>query len=92
MPSYLVESYTPVRPDDSLESRAARLAGALGAVRLLRQVVVPQDEVCFSMVDAPSLAAVREALDRVAMAYERIVEAVDVEIMLPEGSRRAVTR
>jgi hypothetical protein len=45
-------------------------------VRHLRSILVPEDETCFLLFDAPSSAAVRDALRRAAVPFERVVEAV----------------
>jgi Nickel responsive protein SCO4226-like len=74
MPSYLVERYLPA----SRSRDASTLAELRAAdVRHVRATFVPEDETCFDVVEAPSREAVREALERAAIAYERIVEAVE---------------
>jgi hypothetical protein len=71
MPSYLVERYLPAGAADvELHMRSP-------AVRFVSTTFVPEDETCFHIVEAPSREAVREALRRAAIAYERIVEAVE---------------
>jgi hypothetical protein len=77
VPSYLVETYAPLGRADEVEAALARLANGREAVRHLRATFVPEDETCFHLVEAPSLEAVREALQRAAIPYERIVEAVE---------------
>lgn len=70
MPDYLVETY------ESADGRHPSPAGLAG-VEHRRSIFVPDDEVVLHVVAGPSLAAVREALDRGRFSYDRIVEAVD---------------
>jgi hypothetical protein len=76
MPNYLVERYMPAARAGQLDSAIAALAGDEG-VRHVRATLVPVDETCFHVVEAPSREAVGEALKRAAISYERIVEAVE---------------
>ena len=46
-------------------------------MRHVRATVVPEDETCFHVVEAPSREAVADALRRAAIAYERVVEAFE---------------
>ncbi|TMK33123.1 MAG: DUF4242 domain-containing protein [Actinobacteria bacterium] len=50
---------------------------AATGVRHLRVTFVPEDETCFHVIEGPSREAVHEALTRAAIAYERIVEAIE---------------
>ena len=79
MPRYLVEAYCAQEADGA--ARAARLGLAHGpdSVRFLRSLFVPEDQICFHLVDAPSMVAATRAIDRAEIAYARIVEAVEWE-------------
>lgn len=79
MPNYLVESYLVDSPEAVADARGrAHLAAELdGGVRYVRTTFVPGDEVVLHLFEAPSDGAVRHAADRVALRYERIVEAVE---------------
>jgi hypothetical protein len=45
-------------------------------VRYLRSIFVPEDETCFFLCEAASVEAVREAVQRADLRFERIAEAV----------------
>jgi hypothetical protein len=77
VPSYLVETNSPLSRAAEVEAALARLAGSRLAVRHLRATFVPEDETCFHLLEGSSREAVREALTRAGIAYERIVEAVE---------------
>lgn len=84
MAHYLVESYTPKRGRDDLSSLVARARHASAAmrrdgvaVRYLRPILVPEDEICFHLFEAPSAEAVGEASRRAELVYERIVETAE---------------
>jgi hypothetical protein len=80
MPEYLVEVYAP----EPGAHEAARAAG--GAVDHLRSIYVADDEVCLHLFAAPSRDAVRDALRRAAVAYDRIVEAEERDHTTERGS------
>jgi hypothetical protein len=84
MAQYLVEAYTSGRGSDGLASLVARLRQAAAAmrrdgvhVRYLRPILVPEDETCFHLLDAPSAAAAGEVSRRADLVHERIVEAAE---------------
>lgn len=77
MPSYLVERYVSAAAAGDLAAASASFDAPGFAVRHLRTTFVPEDEVCFHVVEAPSREAVTAALRRAAIAYERIVEAIE---------------
>ena len=82
MPSYLIETYLArgqagerARREERARSAAQQQVGEQGVVRFERSIYVPEDEICFFLVDAPSgrdaaLVAQRAGLDPI-----RIVEA-----------------
>ena len=84
MPSYLVESYLSRTCRDGMRLvalRAARAAAALARegkdVQYLRSSFVPDDEVCLHWFTASSAAVVDEVAERAALAWDRVVEAVE---------------
>jgi hypothetical protein len=84
MPSYLVESYlsrTRANELATTTSRARQAAEAMCGegipVRHVRATFLTEDEVCLHLFEAPSAEAAGEASRRAAIAYERIVEAVE---------------
>ena len=85
MPRYLVEAYCAQEADGA--ARAARLGLAHGpdSVRFLRSLFVPEDQICFHLIDAPSIVAATRAIDRAEIANARIVEAVEWETTNPSS-------
>jgi hypothetical protein len=84
MRSYLVETYVPrSRPGEAeaagrrVESAAASLSGTGIPVRYVRTTLLPDDETCFHLVEAPSADAVREVCRLADLAHGRIVGAVE---------------
>jgi hypothetical protein len=85
---FIVERYLPAVRHGELaaavdrDQRAAEGITAAGVpVRHLFTIYVPSDESCFSLFDAPSADALREAQDRAGIGFERIVEAVQLPPM-----------
>jgi hypothetical protein len=87
MPEFLAETYAP--RDTPGTGTAARQAGqaALAAdqasqpgarVRLLGAIVVPEEETCFWLYQAPSAAAVRAAMTAAGLRPDRITAAVSI--------------
>lgn len=77
MPVFMVERYLPDLTPDGVRAQMQREQELVG-LRHLRTTYLPGDDLCFSLFEAPSLAAVSRANDRAGMAYERITEAFDV--------------
>jgi hypothetical protein len=84
MAQYLVEAYTSKRGGDDLGSLVARARKAAAAMRrdgidvhYLRPILVPEDETCFHLFEAPSAEVVAEISKRAELAYDRIAEAVE---------------
>lgn len=82
MAQYLVEAYTPARRREDLRAVVTRVRNATAAmrrtgidVRYLRPILVPEDEMCLHLFEAPSAAAVGQASERAELSYERIVAA-----------------
>src|SRR5688500_2219426 len=74
---FVVERYLPALTPDGVRAQARREQGVPG-LRHLRSIYLREDELCFSVFEAPSLAAVHRANQRAGMPYERITEAIDV--------------
>lgn len=76
MPSFLVEAYAadPSAVADARD-RATALAGP--GVRHVRTTFLPTDETLLHFFEAPSGDALREAVQRACLRYNRIVEAVE---------------
>jgi hypothetical protein len=84
MPVFVVERYLPGLTADGLRAQARRerhavaeLTLAEGEVRHVRSTYLPADELCFSLFEAPSLEAVRQANGLTGLAFERISEAFE---------------
>lgn len=84
MVSYLVEAYSPIDGEELAKavSRirvAARAMSRQGlAVRHVKAILVPGDETCFHLVDAPSANAVEELIRRAGLSCTRVAEAVEL--------------
>ncbi len=83
MPTYLVERYWPgVTSELLLEalSRGRRVIEQMSAegtrVRDITSVLVPGEEVVFSVYQGPSAEAVRQLNERAGIRVSRIVEAI----------------
>jgi Protein of unknown function (DUF4242) len=81
---FIVERYLPALTPDGVRAQARRETDVLGSgtddVRHLRTMYLCDDELCFSVFEAPSLDVLREANARGEMPCERITEAVDVTV------------
>jgi len=77
VPVFMVERYLPDLTPDGVLAQVRR-EQELAGVRHVRTTYLPTDDLCFSLFEASSLAAVSRANDRAGMAYERITEAFDV--------------
>jgi hypothetical protein len=77
VPVFVVERFLPALTPEGVQAQAARERALVG-LRHLRTTYLREDELCFAVFEAPSLAAVQRANDRTGMAYERITEAIDV--------------
>jgi hypothetical protein len=78
--TFLAEVYAPAAAriaDIATRARsAAEEASRAGTpVRYLRSIFVPQDEMCFHLLEAGSAEAVREVIGRAGFSPDRIVEA-----------------
>ncbi|HVH24885.1 MAG TPA: hypothetical protein VNA11_20760 [Pseudonocardia sp.] len=95
MPEFLAETYAPrgtAAPGaaDVADVAWAGQASQDGApVRLLGAILVPEEETCFWLYQAPSAAAVRAAMTRARLQPERITPAVPVRPPRPVLARPA---
>jgi hypothetical protein len=90
MPEFLAETYTPRGAPRRTPptSRAAEQADGLGGpVRFPGAIVVPEEETCFWLYQAPSAAAVRAAMTAAGLRPERITEAVAIRPPAPSPDR-----
>ena len=92
----MVELYAPSSTEEfgaRAAEEAARSVRDEGlAVRYLRSIVIPGDEMCFHLFEAPSAEAVREVSRRAAIRFERIVPVVQIELELGSGDPSSVKR
>jgi hypothetical protein len=84
--TFLVECFAP-RPADDVRAITDRIHAATAAATIhgppvdyLGAVVVADDEVVFHLFTAGAIGAVRELLDRLPLAFERIVESVVIPV------------
>lgn len=82
MPTYLVERYVPRATGAQLaeivrtaQAAAGQAGDSPGAIRCLAVTLVPGDELCYCLFEAPTIEAVRQAHERAQIPRERIVEA-----------------
>ena len=85
MPEFLAETYAPRDAPGGAASPAAGIALGAGQasqhgmpVRFLGAILVPDEETCFWVYQAPSAAAVRLAMIRARLRPGRITPAVPV--------------
>ena len=79
MAEFLVELYVP-RTDDAAVKRGAanarraakKLTREGTPIRYLRSIFVPEDEICFYLYEAETADAVREAMRRADLRFERV--------------------
>ena len=83
MPSYLVETYLARGGGDDCHARRRRADSAADQltregtrVRFDHTIFVPEDEICFFVVDAPSSRDVVRAAERAGLQPFRVVEAI----------------
>ena len=95
MPEFLVELYVPKADRAPVAVWAERLGGAAAEltadgrpVRLLRSILVPEDETCFLLVEADSTETVQEAATRAALEFERVAEAT-VDLVTTPGREQS---
>jgi hypothetical protein len=72
--SFLIESYTPAATQLTDTQARLRDAAAGTAVRYVRSIFVPDDEICFHLVYAPSVASADVLLRAAGIVAQRIME------------------
>ena len=84
MPSYLVETYVPRAKAHEVEATGVRLRAVVAdlqregtPVRFVRTTLLPDDETCFHVLDAPSTADVELVCRRAGLVRVRVVTAVE---------------
>jgi hypothetical protein len=88
--TFVVERYLPALTPDGVQAQAQREAGVQSSppgVRHLRTTYLCDDELCFSLFEAPSIEVLRRANELSGMPYERITEVVDVTTSAMRESR-----
>jgi hypothetical protein len=95
---FVVESYFPREPArvvapriDEIALAAARMSEEGVQVRLLCATYLLEEEICFYLYESPSADAVREAVSRARLRFERITEAVSVRPAL-DMDRKATSQ
>jgi Nickel responsive protein SCO4226-like len=85
MPEFLAETYAPRDAPGDTTPHAADIVLAAGQasehrapVRFLGAILVPDEETCFWLYQAPSADAVRAAMTRARLRPERITPAVPI--------------
>ena len=79
MARFLVERYLPGAAETVFEELVQSLRSnadlsSRSDVRYLGTVIVPGDDACLCLFDAPSAAAVKDANDTLGATFDRIVE------------------
>jgi hypothetical protein len=82
VPTYLVERYVPRAAGAQLakivstaKAAAGQAGDSPGAIRCLAVTLVPGDELCYCLFEAPTIEAIQQAHDLAQIPCERIVEA-----------------
>ena len=82
MATFVIESYMSRTGTGELDAAAARLRAAIddmpesaGRVRYLRSMFVPDDEMCFYVIEAPSQEVAVDAARRAGLTPDRVVKA-----------------
>jgi hypothetical protein len=80
MPEFLAETYAPRGAPGAADAALAadQASGPGGPVRLLGAILVPGEETCFWLYQAPSAGAVSEAMTAARLRPERITPAVSI--------------
>jgi DNA-binding CsgD family transcriptional regulator len=75
VPEFLVESYATTSQLEQARSAADAVSRKGMRVRCVRSILVPEDETCFYLYDAPSAALVRRAAVRAGLVVGRMTVA-----------------
>jgi hypothetical protein len=91
MAEFLVELYVPSDQlpavpgwEEAASTAAADVSREGAAVRYVRSIVVPEDETCFLLYDAPSIDLVRSAAERAGLGAGRITETLNQAAFLAQ--------
>jgi hypothetical protein len=76
MATYLIELYASRGTTRAAKRIAAAIATTGKELRYLRTILVPDDEICFCLIEAPSVAALAELAETAHVELDRIVEAI----------------
>ena len=84
MPYYLIEVYIPRARAHEADSTGRRIRVAIDAlhgegaeIRFVRTMLLPEDETCFHVLDAPSRAEVQHVCTSAGLSSVRIVSAIE---------------
>ena len=84
MPYFLIEVYIPRARAHEADSTGRRIRAAIDALhgadvdfRFVRTMLLPEDETCFHVVDAPSVAAVQHICKHAGLSSIRVVSAIE---------------
>lgn len=90
--TYLVECFTPgvTRADviaaaERAGAASAGLSASGTAIEYVGALFMPVDEVVFHMFRSESREAVRDASDRAALGFERVLDSVVINARLKDG-------
>ncbi|HEV8065022.1 MAG TPA: nickel-binding protein [Acidimicrobiales bacterium] len=97
MPEFLVEVYVspatgslPTQQYQDVSAAVEEMTGEGTHVRLVRSILVPEDETCFYLFQAQTGDAVREAAARAGLRFERVMEAVAVKQNEPRATQEPI--
>ena len=84
MPSYLVEMYVPGSGHEDVRAAGRHVQAAADAlarrgmpIRYVRTTILPDDETCFHLVEAPSSTAVEELCRQAGFGEVRVTTALE---------------
>jgi hypothetical protein len=90
VPTYLVERYVPRAAAAQLteivstaQAAAGQAGDSHGAIRCLAVTLVPGDDLCYCLFEAPTIEAIRHAHELAQIPCERIVEAFHATAQAP---------
>jgi len=78
VPGFILETYTPRLSASDLDDVVARAKNATTGTEVshIRTYLVPEDEMCMHVFEAPSSAAVHDVAARAGLEIERIIQTV----------------
>ena len=77
MSLYVAERYTPAGDVTAAMHGDRRAAATMPGIKHVRTWLLPADETCLSLFDAPSADSLRAAGDAAGLRYSRITEALE---------------